>query len=168
MIETARRTRTGLHCLSVCEVSKFVAAIRMYVFISINEEKTKPYCMYNSIILFLKLCARWSISSERDMRYGVPWFWRFTMHRNWALLRNLRFPWYVLPVITFYRWYHAGADAQAADKILRRHGSGGSFLVRPSQSSPGELTLSIRSVKPTAMHCPISWIRLHPMTYRIR
>ena len=42
------------------------------------------------------------------------------------------------------RWFHARITGHDAEALLLERGSDGSFLVRPSQSNPGDFTLSVR------------------------
>ena len=43
-----------------------------------------------------------------------------------------------------FRWFHARITGHDAESLLLERGSDGSFLVRPSQSNPGDFTLSVR------------------------
>ena len=43
-----------------------------------------------------------------------------------------------------HRWFHAHVTGQQAEDILLKEGSDGSFLCRPSQTNPGDFTLSVR------------------------
>ena len=45
------------------------------------------------------------------------------------------------------RWFHAHVTGQQAEDILLKEGQDGSFLVRPSQTNPGDFTLSVRCVR---------------------
>ena len=42
------------------------------------------------------------------------------------------------------RWFHAHISGQEAEEMLMTKGKEGSFLCRPSQTSPGDFTLSVR------------------------
>ncbi len=46
----------------------------------------------------------------------------------------------VLPVL---RWYHGHLSGKDAEKLLTEKGKSGSFLVRESQSKPGDFVLSV-------------------------
>ena len=41
-------------------------------------------------------------------------------------------------------WYHATATRHVAESLLMQNGTDGSFLLRPSMSRPGHLTVSVR------------------------
>lgn len=43
-----------------------------------------------------------------------------------------------------FRWYHQNLDTSEAESLLKEKGADGSYLVRPSKSSPGSFSLSIR------------------------
>ena len=43
-----------------------------------------------------------------------------------------------------FRWFHGHLSGKEAEKLLER-GKNGSFLVRESQSKPGDYVLSVRS-----------------------
>ena len=45
------------------------------------------------------------------------------------------------------RWFHPNLKAKEAEELLLTKGQDSSFLVRPSQSTPGDYTLSARSVE---------------------
>ena len=45
------------------------------------------------------------------------------------------------------RWFHPNLLAKEAEDLLLKKGQDGTFLVRPSQSTPGDYTLSARSVE---------------------
>lgn len=42
------------------------------------------------------------------------------------------------------RWFHACLSGKDAEQLLMTHGKNGSFLVRSSQTRPGEYALSVR------------------------
>ena len=43
------------------------------------------------------------------------------------------------------RWFHGHISGRDAEKMLTEKGRGGSFLVRESQSKPGDFVLSVRT-----------------------
>lgn len=43
----------------------------------------------------------------------------------------------------FSRWYHGHLSGRDAEKLLTDKGKAGSFLVRESQSKPGDFVLSV-------------------------
>ena len=43
-----------------------------------------------------------------------------------------------------YRWFHGSISGQEAEKLLMGRGSSGSYLLRSSVSSPGDMVLQIR------------------------
>ena len=45
------------------------------------------------------------------------------------------------------RWFHAHVTGQKAEELLISQGQDGSFLCRPSQTNPGDFTLSVRWVE---------------------
>lgn len=59
------------------------------------------------------------------------------------LTRNL-----INPFCSFslsFRWFHGHLSGKEAEKILLEKGKNGSFLVRESQSKPGDYVLSVRT-----------------------
>lgn len=44
-----------------------------------------------------------------------------------------------------FRWFHGHLSGKEAEKILLDKGKNGSFLVRESQSKPGDYVLSVRT-----------------------
>ena len=48
-------------------------------------------------------------------------------------------------VFTFYRWFHGHLSGKEAEKLILEKGKNGSFLVRESQSKPGDYVLSVRT-----------------------
>jgi tyrosine-protein phosphatase non-receptor type 11 len=44
-----------------------------------------------------------------------------------------------------FRWFHGHLSGKEAEKILLEKGKNGSFLVRESQSKPGDYVLSVRT-----------------------
>ena len=59
----------------------------------------------------------------------------------WAKLEIILF---IDGVFLLFRWFHARITGHDAEALLLERGSDGSFLVRPSQSNPGDFTLSVR------------------------
>lgn len=49
------------------------------------------------------------------------------------------------PVCFFSRWFHGHLSGREAEKLLTEKGKNGSFLVRESQSHPGDFVLSVRT-----------------------
>ena len=47
--------------------------------------------------------------------------------------------------VTGYRWFHGPISGKDAEKMLSDRGKTGSFLVRESQSQPGNYVLSVKS-----------------------
>ena len=45
----------------------------------------------------------------------------------------------------FFRWFHGPLSGKEAERILMDKGKNGSFLVRESQSKPGDFVLSVRT-----------------------
>ena len=43
-----------------------------------------------------------------------------------------------------FRWFHSHISGYNAEKLLLERGFDGSYLVRPSESNPGDFTLSVR------------------------
>ncbi|VDO07481.1 unnamed protein product, partial [Rodentolepis nana] len=63
-----------------------------------------------------------------------------------------------------YPWYHGAVSRQAAEQLLRS-GITGSYLVRESESAPGQLSVTVRNLG-RVYHYRISrdtcgWVRLH-------
>ena len=56
-------------------------------------------------------------------------------------LRVIESPPHLLP-----RWFHPTLNGPEAEELLMQEGKIGSFLIRPSRSSPGHYALSIRFV----------------------
>lgn len=42
------------------------------------------------------------------------------------------------------RWFHTNLTGQNAETLLKARGIDGSYLVRPSQNTPGDFSLSVR------------------------
>ncbi len=49
----------------------------------------------------------------------------------------------IVCAVTFSRWYHGHLSGRDAEKLLTDKGKAGSFLVRESQSKPGDFVLSV-------------------------
>lgn len=49
----------------------------------------------------------------------------------------------VLILSSVLRWYHGHLSGRDAEKLLTEKGKSGSFLVRESQSKPGDFVLSV-------------------------
>ena len=49
-----------------------------------------------------------------------------------------------LDCIYFFRWFHPSVKNSQAEEILKKNGVDGSFLVRPSESTLGDFTISVR------------------------
>lgn len=47
--------------------------------------------------------------------------------------------------VFFSRWFHGHLSGREAEKLLTEKGKNGSFLVRESQSHPGDFVLSVRT-----------------------
>lgn len=43
------------------------------------------------------------------------------------------------------RWFHGHLSAKEAERLIMERGKNGSFLVRESQSKPGDFVLSVRT-----------------------
>lgn len=56
---------------------------------------------------------------------------------------------------TSERWFHGPLSAKDADKLLGEKGKNGSFLVRQSQSKPGDYVLSVRTEADKTTHVMI-------------
>lgn len=52
---------------------------------------------------------------------------------------------YFTAVYVFARWFHGHLSGREAEKLLTEKGKNGSFLVRESQSHPGDFVLSVRT-----------------------
>lgn len=44
-----------------------------------------------------------------------------------------------------FRWFHGHLSGKEAEKLILDRGKNGSFLVRESQSQPGDFVLSVRT-----------------------
>lgn len=49
------------------------------------------------------------------------------------------------PASSCIRWFHGHLSGREAEKLLTEKGKNGSFLVRESQSHPGDFVLSVRT-----------------------
>ena len=96
------------------------------------------------------------------MPFPVFWSWwrqSNSEHILWWLLRNMGSRRWVLftrtlashqggsfnvLTISNSRWFHGKVTGFDAETLLLERGFDGSFLVRPSQSNPGDFTLSVR------------------------
>ena len=47
-------------------------------------------------------------------------------------------------VMIFDRWFHGHISGKNAERLLKEKGKNGSYLVRESQSKPGDFVLSVR------------------------
>jgi tyrosine-protein phosphatase non-receptor type 11 len=58
------------------------------------------------------------------------------------------------------RWFHGHLSAKEAEKMIIEKGKNGSFLVRESQSKPGDYVLSVRTedrVTHVMIRCQVRW-----------
>ncbi|XP_016982314.1 tyrosine-protein phosphatase corkscrew isoform X2 [Drosophila rhopaloa] len=67
-----------------------------------------------------------------------------------ALLANMRFQ------LHGYTWFHGNLSGKEAEKLILDRGKNGSFLVRESQSKPGDFVLSVRT-DDKVTHVMIRW-----------
>ncbi|KAJ6636771.1 Tyrosine-protein phosphatase corkscrew [Pseudolycoriella hygida] len=58
--------------------------------------------------------------------------------------------------LLFYTWFHGNISGNEAEKLLLGRGKNGSFLVRESQSKPGDFVLSVRT-DDKVTHVMIRW-----------
>ncbi|XP_055923172.1 tyrosine-protein phosphatase corkscrew isoform X3 [Eupeodes corollae] len=56
----------------------------------------------------------------------------------------------------FYSWFHGNLSGKEAEKLILERGKNGSFLVRESQSKPGDFVLSVRT-DDKVTHVMIRW-----------
>ena len=56
----------------------------------------------------------------------------------------------------FFRWFHGNLSGKEGEKLLLERGKNGSFLVRESQSKPGDFVLSVRT-DDKVTHVMIRW-----------
>lgn len=57
---------------------------------------------------------------------------------------------------SIYRWFHGNLSGKEAEKLILERGKNGSFLVRESQSKPGDFVLSVRT-DDKVTHVMIRW-----------
>lgn len=50
----------------------------------------------------------------------------------------------ICSVLCIYRWFHGHISGKEAEKCLMDRGKYGSYLVRESQSKPGDFVLSVK------------------------
>ena len=63
----------------------------------------------------------------------------------------------LLELLYFYcRWFHGSLSGKDAEKLILERGKNGSFLVRESQSKPGDYVLSVRNDEKVT-HVMIRW-----------
>lgn len=55
-----------------------------------------------------------------------------------------------------FRWFHGNLSGKEAEKLILERGKSGSFLVRESQSKPGDFVLSVRT-DDKVTHVMIRW-----------
>lgn len=58
--------------------------------------------------------------------------------------------------VHFTRWFHGNLSGRDAEKLILERGRNGSFLVRESQSKPGDYVLSVRN-DDKVTHVMIRW-----------
>lgn len=58
--------------------------------------------------------------------------------------------------LLFYPWFHGNLSGKEAEKLILERGKSGSFLVRESQSKPGDFVLSVRT-DDKVTHVMIRW-----------
>lgn len=76
--------------------------------------------------------------------------WRVFSFNLWGRTKS---PWHFFSVGFFhdsivvlsFRWFHGRLTGKEAEKLILKHGKNGSFLVRESQSKPGDYVLSVRN-----------------------
>lgn len=59
-------------------------------------------------------------------------------------------------LLLLYRWFHGNLSGKEAEKLILERGKNGSFLVRESQSKPGDFVLSVRT-DDKVTHVMIRW-----------
>lgn len=65
------------------------------------------------------------------------------------------------PTPAWVRWYHGHLSGKEAEKLLMEKGRPGSFLVRESQSKPGDFVLSVLTQLPaTADRPPVTHVMI--------
>lgn len=93
-----------------------------FLFSAFNEEK-----LCSTFLVF-----EWLIFSE----YFFHKHKYFLFYHN-KILSKLLF--------SYFRWFHGHITGREAEKLILDKGKNGSFLVRESQSQPGDLVLSVRT-----------------------
>jgi len=58
--------------------------------------------------------------------------------------------------LSICRWFHGNLSGKEAEKLILERGKNGSFLVRESQSKPGDFVLSVRT-EHNVTHVMIRW-----------
>ena len=67
-----------------------------------------------------------------------------------------------------FRWFHGHLSGKEAEKIMLEKGKNGSFLVRESQSKPGDYVLSVRTedkVTHVMIRYQVCFIREYTLTH---
>jgi tyrosine-protein phosphatase non-receptor type 11 len=59
-------------------------------------------------------------------------------------------------VVRYFRWFHGHLSGKEAEKLLNR-GKNGAFLVRESQSKPGDYVLSVKTDEQKITHFMIGF-----------
>lgn len=108
--------------------------------------------MEKSSLMFLDCCFGLILE---DLLTGARQFWvwehqdAFFCLLSQRIYRRLWFqPQSVLPLFVC-RWFQENASRTAAEELLRHKGVG-EFVIRGSQSSPGEFSISVRWEKKTS------------------
>ena len=143
----------GLRTCSTCTVLvQYISGIRTCI----------PSMIIRSIALVLNstvqslsvrfpaLAIEWEPVIDRALSEWPDGSRGFSMAtRRWDLLspksdlQSNRLCW-IFNVFTVRRWFHAHITGQLAEELLVNKGQDGSFLCRPSQTNPGDFTLSVR------------------------
>lgn len=65
----------------------------------------------------------------------------------YIIWEHISVTWYILlpSYFSHCRWFHGHLSGREAEKLLTEKGKNGSFLVRESQSHPGDFVLSVRT-----------------------
>lgn len=53
------------------------------------------------------------------------------------------------------RWFHTGLSGPEAERLLLAEGKHGTYLVRESQSSPGQFAISVKAAEDKVIHVMI-------------